>query len=73
MENLIIYILLSPIGWLILLVKYRDFDKLKSVVRSEYDNDYSNVARHYLLGSFLVIFAILILALIVSTVIKSIF
>ncbi len=35
LEHLIIDILLTSIGWLILLMKYRQLDKIKSVVKSE--------------------------------------
>ncbi len=64
---------LAPLGYLILLIKFRDVDKVHSIVESEYDDDYSNVAVNYLLSLIIFVLILLCLAFLFVTLYKSIF
>lgn len=71
MEYFFFDLLLSPFGWFILLIKYRDRKKIKAIIKSEYDDNYSNVAKSYIFSVLLLFFALLILILICVTLVKT--
>ncbi|MDD2982584.1 MAG: hypothetical protein PHQ74_04270 [Crocinitomicaceae bacterium] len=70
MEILFAYLILNPLGWLILFIKYRNLKKVKAIVKSEYENEYALVAGNYLLNIFVVIFMIMIVAVMVTAAIS---
>jgi hypothetical protein len=69
-EILISYLFLTPLGWLILLIKYRNLKKVKAIVKSEYDDNYSLVAGNYLLNIVVIIFIVMIFVLMITAVIS---
>ena len=62
-------ILLTPLGWLALHLRFRDKKRRLSSLKSDYDNSYANVARHYIFTSILLLVGCAIVLLIVGTVI----
>lgn len=73
MQFLIVDIVLRPFGWLILYIKYRDPSKINSIVKSEYDDDYSNVAKDYLFSIVLILFGVLLIVFMIVMLIITIF
>lgn len=63
MESLIGDMFFAIAGWLYLLVKHRNFDKMRELVAKKYENRYALAGRDLILTSMLIVFAIMIFAL----------
>ena len=72
MEFMIFDILVIPIGWLALFLKYRTKETRQKVLKSEYDGSYSNAAKDMLGSALLILFGILLVAFIIIMVFLSI-
>ena len=72
MKFIIIDILLIPVGWLALFIRYRKQDKMNEVLIKEYDNSYSNAAKDMVSSLVLILFGILLIVFMVGMVTVSI-
>jgi hypothetical protein len=52
----------APLGWLFLLVKFRDRKKMTEVKRTDYDGSYAVAGRLVFLQFFLLLMALIVLA-----------
>lgn len=64
------YIFLAPLGWLILIIKHRDREKVKAIVKSDYDNRYSLVAGNFIFNFIIILFIILVIIMMLVAVLS---
>ena len=73
MEFILGDVLFTIVGWVYMLIKHRNIAQMRIVIKEKYENQYSSVGREILFNTFLIIFAISIFALIIVTIVVSIF
>ncbi|MCJ8291297.1 MAG: hypothetical protein MJK07_16100 [Flavobacteriales bacterium] len=69
MEFILADILLAPIGWLFLIIRYRDKKKVREILKNEYDGSYANAAKDTILNAFILCFGLMIIVLILITIV----
>ncbi|MBP5983570.1 MAG: hypothetical protein KA734_07600 [Fluviicola sp.] len=69
MEFILGDVLFTIVGWVSMLIKHRNIDQMRIVIKEKYENQYSSVGREILSNTFLKIFALLLFSLIIVTLV----
>lgn len=73
MEFILGDIIFGIVGWLYMLIKYRDVTQMRIAIKEKDENQYSSVGREILSNTFLIIFAVSIFTLVIVTIGVAIF